>query len=104
MGGDGGRALTSRRWSTTKSSPHSTISPSWQFETDGRTASYLTIDYSIACQSEHGKTARRLAALTVAVFPVGVPLVLFLLLYRHREQIFDRTARSGDKELNYIGA
>ena len=64
----------------------------------------MTIDYSIACQSEQGKTARRLAAVTVAAFPVGVPLVLFFLLYRNREQIRMREVRSGDKELGYIGA
>ena len=78
--------------------------PPPQFETDGRVASFLTIDYSIACQSQEGKAARVLAAFAVIVFPVGVPLALFTLLYRIREEIMDREARSGDKDLSYIGA
>ena len=36
------------------------------------------------------------------MFPVGVPSVLFSLLYTNREAIMDREKRSGDEHLSFI--
>ena len=44
-----------------------------------------------------------LAGVIVAIFPAGVPLALFVLLFVNREQIKQRETRSGNKQLNYVG-
>jgi hypothetical protein len=63
----------------------------------------LTVDYSITCYEKDGQYARALASLVVVLFPIGVPLWLFVLLFVNRRQIMRRKTRSGDKELGHIG-
>ena len=63
----------------------------------------MTVDHRIECESEEAQEARSLAWAIVAIFPVGVPLALFALLFSHRDEIIDRKSRSGDTELGYIG-
>ena len=63
----------------------------------------MTIDRTIECQSEQGIYARALAGFIVAIFPIGVPLALFTLLFVKRHEIMQRQTRSGDEKLGYIG-
>ena len=62
----------------------------------------MTVDYSIACESAHGKSARGLAGTIVAIFPAGVPLSLFVLLFKFRREIRQRQTRSGDAALSPV--
>ena len=74
-----------------------------QFDSgDGKTVSYLVADHSIECGSKYGQSARLLASLCVLIFPVGVPIILFALLYGNREAIMERETRSGADELDSI--
>ena len=63
----------------------------------------MTVDHRMACHSQEATSARALAGTIVAIFPVGVPLALFILLFKDRRRIKERTSRSGDDELSYIG-
>ena len=63
----------------------------------------MTVDHRIEWDSEEKEMAQALAWAVIAIFPVGVPLALFILLFFNRDQIKQRQTRSGDKELAYIG-
>ena len=63
----------------------------------------MTIDHRITCEGQVGKSVRTLAATMVAIFPVGVPLALFILLFMNRDAIMHRETRSGDESLESIG-
>ena len=63
----------------------------------------MSADHSIKCNGGRGISARVLAGIIVAIFPIGVPLGLFILLYSHRHEIMQRESRSGEGELGYIG-
>ena len=63
----------------------------------------MTVDHRIEWESEDRQMAQALAWIVVAIFPVGVPLGLFILLYFNRDQIMQRQTRAGDEELGYIG-
>jgi hypothetical protein len=63
----------------------------------------MTVDMSELCYGDVGKTAKLFGWLTMAIFPIGVPLSLFILLFHHRDQIMQRQTRSGDGELGYVG-
>ena len=63
----------------------------------------MTVDHRIAWESEEKEMAQALAVTIIAIFPVGVPLGLFILLFANRDQIMQRQTRAGDEELGYIG-
>ena len=63
----------------------------------------MTADHRIEWESDEKETAQALAATMIAIFPVGVPLGLFILLFVKRGQIMLRQTRCGDIELDYIG-
>ena len=63
----------------------------------------MSVDHRIKCKGDRGILARLLAGIIVAIFPIGVPLGLFILLYSHRHEIMQRESRSGEGELGYIG-
>jgi hypothetical protein len=54
-------------------------------EIDG--VSYLQEDLAVRCDSEDHEKAKVWAWVMVALFPVGVPLLLFGMLYPHRDHI-----------------
>ena len=64
----------------------------------------MTVDHRIAWESDERQTAQALAWIVIVLFPVGVPLGLFSLLYFNRDQIKQRQTRSGDRELEIVGA
>ena len=64
----------------------------------------MTVDHRIQWESDERGLAQALAGTIIAIFPVGVPLGLFILLYFNRDQIMQRQTRAGVKELEYIGA
>jgi hypothetical protein len=51
---------------------------------------YLMADYSISCTSEAYYRARSYAVIMVFVYPIGVPLVYYLLLWSHKSLILRR--------------
>ncbi|CAM9867127.1 unnamed protein product, partial [Laminaria digitata] len=62
---------------------------------------YLRADYRILCTDAKHKTLQVYAAIMIAVYPVGIPLLFAVLLYRHRDVLSDpaadnTTARSID--------
>ena len=63
----------------------------------------MTVDHRIEWESDERKTAQALAWTVIAIFPVGVPLALFILLFFDRDRIKQRQTRSGDKDLEFIG-
>ena len=50
-------------------------------------ASFLRIDYRVDCASKRYARARVYAVLMVVVYPVGVPLLCFVLLWRKRDDV-----------------
>ena len=54
---------------------------------DGK--SYLRADYRIICTETKHRALQVLAAIMVLVYPVGIPLLYGVLLYRHREVLSD---------------
>ena len=63
----------------------------------------MTVDHRIEWDSGKRQTAQALAWIVIVLFPVGVPLGLFTLLYFNRNQIKQRQTRSGDSELEIVG-
>jgi hypothetical protein len=51
---------------------------------------YLTADYSISCEDDRYLWARSYAIGMVLLYPIGVPLIYFLVLWRHRDDIMSR--------------
>ena len=49
--------------------------------------SYMHDDYSVSCKSARRVFILAYAALMVLVYPVGIPLASFCLMWRHREQL-----------------
>ncbi len=46
---------------------------------------YLRADYQILCTDEKHKSLQIYAGLLIALYPVGIPLLFAVLLYRHRD-------------------
>ena len=63
----------------------------------------MTVDHRINWDSQERETAQTLAGIIIVIFPIGVPLLLFILLFFNRNQIMQRQTRSGDKRLEFIG-
>ena len=53
----------------------------------GDFGSFLKVDYSIDCSSERHATFQIYAIIMVLVYPVGVPLMYGVLLYRKRAML-----------------
>ena len=54
---------------------------------DGDYGSFLKVDYSIDCDSEGHKFYEAYAGLMILIYPVGIPLMYFILLYRRRDEL-----------------
>jgi hypothetical protein len=55
---------------------------------------YMTADYSISCDSDRYWFAYYYALCMVVVYPIGVPLYYWVLLYRSRDEIKSRVERA----------
>lgn len=53
---------------------------------------YLRVDYRILCTDEKHRALQVYAGLMIAVYPVGIPLLFVVLLYRHRDVLSDSAA------------
>ncbi|GMI20590.1 hypothetical protein TeGR_g10141 [Tetraparma gracilis] len=51
---------------------------------DGEYGSFLKVDYSIDCMSDEHKLAEKYALVMVLFYPVGIPVMYLVLLYRKR--------------------
>ena len=75
---------------------------------DGHVISYQQVDFSLMCADQGENTPERMdmmiyASLMVAIFPFGMPLMLFALMYSKREAIEERETRRGGPELTWVG-
>lgn len=59
-------------------------------EYPGENKYYLTADMSISCQSDYYRSWRVYAAFMILVYPLGIPLSYFLVLYKNRREISTR--------------
>ncbi|CAN0534106.1 unnamed protein product, partial [Laminaria digitata] len=50
---------------------------------------YLRADYRILCTGAKHRALQVYAAIMIAVYPVGIPLLFVVLLYRHRDVLSD---------------
>ena len=69
-------------------------------DSDGssRTIQVLLADYSISCDSaKYNGFYMAYASLMVLIYPVGIPCICFVLLYRHRHQINPELERLEDE-------
>ena len=61
---------------------------------------YLIADYSIDCSSERYKFGTTFASFMIIVYPIGIPVLYFIQLYRRRDEIMqsdnDRAGPSSD--------
>ena len=64
--------------------------------------SYLVVDLSIPATGRRYEFIMRYVWCMVAVYPVGVPLSLYLLLWRHRKAIETRESRKGGDEVKSL--
>ncbi|CAN0246469.1 unnamed protein product [Ascophyllum nodosum] len=59
---------------------------------------YLRSDYSIECNSPKHKGFQIYAAFMIAVYPLGIPLLFALLLYRNRKALTNTTLRNDSED------
>ena len=64
---------------------------------------FMTVDHRIECEGDTRVRVLVLAGFIIVIFPIGVPLGLFILLYSNRREIMHRETRSGEDRLSYIG-
>jgi hypothetical protein len=57
---------------------------------------YLTVDLTISCDSHRYRNGKFWAYLMIFVYPVGLPLFYFYLLYSFKDVIYNRHNYSGD--------
>ena len=50
-------------------------------------SSYLRADYSVDCDSSDYTSIYSLAIIMVLVYPIGIPLIYFVMLYKNREKL-----------------
>ena len=50
-------------------------------------ASYLYVDYGVSCESDRYKFYRGYALLMVFVYPLGIPTLFAVHLFKHRRKI-----------------
>jgi hypothetical protein len=53
----------------------------------GSTVSFLQVDYSIDCNSPYNTTMETYAVVMIFIYPVGIPILYFILLYRHKRHL-----------------
>ena len=63
------------------------------------TEEYMQVDNSIACGTKKHASIVTYATIMIAVFPVGTPCVMFLLLWSRANDIRTRMTRDGDDTL-----
>ena len=85
-------------------SPPNTYYLLWKYDYGDTTEGFMTVDHRIAWDSDKRERAQALASIVIVLFPVGVPLALFILLFVNRDQIMQRQTRSGGQELDIVGA
>ncbi|CAM9547220.1 unnamed protein product, partial [Laminaria digitata] len=66
--------------------------------------SYLRADYSISCNTHKHGQFRKYAGLMVLVYPIGIPVLYFFVLWRKREllnpRIYSANKEEGDGDSN----
>lgn len=61
--------------------------------------SYLSVDYSVSCQSQRYRNHRLYAAYMLFVYPIGFPLVYFVALFRVKSRIAPKNVLALAREL-----
>ncbi|CAM9199838.1 unnamed protein product, partial [Laminaria digitata] len=66
---------------------------------------YLRADYRIMCTDAKHRALQVYAAIMIAVYPVGIPLLYAVLLYRHRVALSDaRACKTAAKPIAHLWA
>lgn len=63
---------------------------------------YLHDDYSTPCNSMRHTITMILASINVAVWPVGVPLCFFMIIWRHRHIMRDEVQRKSSMNVQFL--
>lgn len=63
---------------------------------------YLRADYRIECDSSRHKALQVYAAIMIFVYPVGIPLLYAILLYRNRRVLMYENAREASPKVQTI--
>ena len=69
---------------------------------EGGVDAYMLVDMTLRCDGDRYWGTFRFAFLMALVFPIGVPLAAYILLWTRRQEIEDRTTRLGGPELNVL--
>jgi len=64
---------------------------------DGTAEAYLFKDYSVDCSTSKYRTVSIFAAIMIAVYPIGIPVSYFALLFKHRKILSDAKARAEEE-------
>ena len=70
---------------------------------DGTDDEYLVASLSFRCGTPTHELARAYAGVMVAMYPIGVPLMYFVLLWRKRERIKNGKERDDDAGIKHLG-
>lgn len=73
-------------------------------ESSGEDNYYLTADMSISCTSDYYYRGVAFACVMIIVYPVGVPLLYFVLLYTNKDEIVNRDNKGWKKTIGDDGA
>jgi len=64
---------------------------------DGTAEAYLFKDYSVDCSTSKYRTVSTFATIMIAVYPIGIPVSYFALLFKHRKILSDAKARAEEE-------
>ena len=68
---------------------------------DGGEERWLRADYSISCLDQRWKDARAFAILMIFVYPIGIPAIYAVLLWKKRDTLGDEAAMEKEREEGY---
>ncbi|GMH74686.1 hypothetical protein TrLO_g1945 [Triparma laevis f. longispina] len=74
----------------------------WDGTTSIEVTDYLVADKSIDCNDPTHKFYQGLSCFFIALYPIGIPVIYFLELWKHREAIQDSDKRETDDEIKHI--
>mmetsp|Transcript_69222 Transcript_69222/g.193662 ORF Transcript_69222/g.193662 Transcript_69222/m.193662 type:complete len:830 (+) Transcript_69222:756-3245(+) len=69
---------------------------------EGGSVSFMHADMTLSCDGRKYAFIKSYASLMMVIFPIGVPLAAFCLLYKRRHEIEERDTRLGGDDLKAI--
>ena len=68
---------------------------------DGGSERYLWLDYSVDCDSSEYKNYTIYAGIMAFIYPIGIPLMYFIMVYRHRRILSDADALATEAAIGH---